>query len=209
MTYTINYESAMMGSCYVTTEGECKDHLSDDCVFDGKEEAISVAKSFRAASAIAGDTVTVFTLDEEQEEVFRCEIPVDEESDKWIVAYRHDGSEEGETDLETETESDAREYFRNMSKSAPSWSNTTDRTYDSKTQLTYSYIEWSLSRYDADSGSYDAIDTVVTLRIYDTIDDYLANVCEEDREELAKSYYDGVEYLKRITNADNVVFGKR
>lgn len=130
------------------------------------------------------------------------------ESDKWIVAYRHDGSEEGEIALETEVESDARDYFSNMSKSAPSWSNTADREYDSKTQLTYSYIEWSLSRYDVASDSYDAIDTVITLRVYDSLDDYLANVCDEDREEFAKNYYEGVEYLKRITNADNVVFGR-
>lgn len=208
MAYTINYESAMTGSCYVTTEGECKDHLSDDCVFDGKEEAISAAKSFRAASAIAGDTVTVFTFDEEQEEVFRCEIPVDEEADKWTVSYRYDGSEEGETDLETESEADAREYFKNVSKSTPSWSDAADRIYDGKTQLTYSSTEWSLTKYDAASEDYDTIYMAVTLRIYDTIDDYLANVCEEDVEEFTKNYYDGVEYLKRITNADNVVFGR-
>ena len=192
----------MMGSCYVTTEGECKDSLSDNCVFEDKEEAISVAQSFRAASAITGDTVAVYTFEENPSKEFECEIPVDEDVEKWIVAYRYDGSEDGEIDLETENEADAREYFKNMSKTSPSWSNAADRAYDSKTQLTYSYTEWSLSEHDA-------IDTVVTLRIYDTLDDYLANVCEEDREEFTKNYYDGVEYLKRITNADNVVFGNR
>ena len=192
----------MMGSCYVTTEGECKDSLSDNCVFEDKEEAISVAQSFRAASAITGDTVAVYTFEENPSKEFECEIPVDEDVEKWIVAYRYDGSEDGEIDLETENEADAREYFKNMSKTSPSWSNAADRAYDSKTQLTNSYTEWSLSEHDA-------IDTVVTLRIYDTLDDYLANVCEEDREEFTKNYYDGVEYLKRITNADNVVFGNR
>ena len=202
MLYNVIYDSEMMGSCYVTTEGECKDALSDNCVFEDKEEAISVAQSFRAASAITGDTVSVYTFEENPSKEFECEIPVDEDVEKWIVAYRYDGSEEGEIDLETEDEADAREYFKNMSKTSPSWSNAADRAYDSKTQLTYSYTEWSLSEHDA-------IDTVVTLRIYDTLDDYLANACEEDREEFTKKYYDGVEYLKRITNADNVVFGNR
>ena len=202
MLYNVIYDSEMMGSCYVTTEGECKDSLSDNCVFEDKEEAISVAQSFRAASAITGDTVAVYTFEENPSKEFECEIPVDEDVEKWIVAYRYDGSEDGEIDLETENEADAREYFKNMSKTSPSWSNAADRAYDSKTQLTYSYTEWSLSEHDA-------IDTVVTLRIYDTLDDYLANVCEEDREEFTKNYYDGVEYLKRITNADNVVFGNR
>ena len=202
MLYNVIYDSEMTGSCYVTTEGECKNTLSDNCVFEDKEEAISVAQSFRAASAITGDTVAVYTFEENPSKEFECEIPVDEDVEKWIVAYRYDGSEEGEIDLETENEADAREYFKNMSKTSPSWSNAADRAYDSKTQLTYSYTEWSLSEHDA-------IDIVVTLRIYDTLDDYLANACEEDREEFTKNYYDGVEYLKRITNADNVVFGNR
>lgn len=206
MTYTINYDSAMMGSNYVTINGEVKKHLSDDCVFDDKEEAISIAKLFRAASAIVGDTVTVYTLEENAKEVFCCEVPAEEEG-KWIVSYRYDGSEEGEVDLDTENEWDAREYFKNVCKDSPSWSNTADRTYDKRTQLTYSYTEWTLSRYDTASEDYEGINTVVTLRIYDTLDDYIANVCEEDREEAIENYKNGVEYLRRLTNADNVVFG--
>ena len=209
MLYSVIYDSELMGSCYVTTEGECRDTLSDDCVFEDKEEAISVAKLFRAASAITGDTVAVYSLGENSSKEFECEIPVDEDVEKWIVAYRHDGSEEGEIDLETENEADAREYYKNMSKTSPSWSNAADRKYDERTQLTYSFTEWSLSKYDSATADYEEVAETVCLRIYDTIDDYLANACEEDREEFTKNYYDGVEYLKRITNADNVVFGNR
>lgn len=205
MTYTINYDSAMMGSNYVTINGEVKKYLSDNCVFEDKEAAISVAKSFRAASAIVGDTVTVYTLEENAKEVFKCDITAEES--KWIVSYRYDGSEEGDTDLDTENEWDAKEYFKNICKDSPSWSNTADRTYDRRTQLTYSYTEWSLSKWDAASEDYEVIDAVVTLRIYDTLDDYIANVCEEDREEAIENYKDGVEYLQRRTNADTIIFG--
>lgn len=131
------------------------------------------------------------------------------EGDRWIVSHLYDDCEEGEADLETENEADAREYYKNMSQSAPSWSNAADRKYDSKTQLAYSFTEWSLSKYDSATDDYEEVAETVCLRIYDTIEDYLANVCEEDREEFTKNYYDGVEYLKRITNADNVVFGNR
>lgn len=108
--------------------------------------------------------------------------------------------------INTANEEEAKKMWEEVKNTAKSfWDQ--DRNYDRSTQFHYNVTEWDFSKEN--DGEYEGIENVTILRIYEDEDDYLSNVDEEDIEECRKTYWENVEYLKNLTNADAVVFGNR
>lgn len=151
---------------------------------------------WQGSSYISNEGRGVMEGDEEVTRVDLHPLPAN-----WIINKSVDGCWSEEV-INTENEEEARAEWEKVKRTAEFYY-PEDREYDKHTQLHYNVTEWDFSSKEND----DEIENTIVLRIYEDEDEYLYHACDEDKEQFRKDYWESVEYLKRKTFADCVVFG--